>query len=739
MEIALSELITWQLDGLSIDIAEFTVYTLLYVCILNFTLTSLYLGTIVAMLLLEIQLITSEHLELDNQSSNSRFYPQSIPYGSLIALQGWSIILWISLSDFVLIWRASILWADSRLKIFLRALLVPLWARLAFNRIVYPTSTIVYGVVSHINDMDILLPVSLSVNLMSTTAIAIRFWVHLKFTKALRRRKRSSVEKVFVILVDSGILFCAMQIAIVLLAFTGELKSTAGRIFSSVYWITSAIYPLLFFLIVNDDDHPIIESVGFTAADNLTIEAGVPDGQHLVTSDRLVFATQSAMAVDPPHPAQAFLESPQEQYNENNAPTTVGCTRTWNGGEMALEDIILRPGGATIGLANEDSATSEDLKLNDLVYASIPSIETSDPNGQTHCLLRRTALNSILASPGFPQYPTYPLDVCYRIGPSKHGLGMFATRDLVMGDHILTERPLTVTPTNIPMPYFASALKAQGIHGVALEHAKLNKWECAYLRPCFERLDLDQQAAFLRLANAHEYDESGPILGIIRTNGLELAVTGDSAERHIDESDEEYAAVCRDMSRINHSPSADRFFDIHSFSFQLRATRAISAGEEITISYCYVLESYASRQAYLASYGITCTCTSCRPPTLLSDARRLALLGSIDAIDSDFEEWLADSSLADDYTIKISLRWIRVIEEEALEASDAYRHHLHAIVRAYVTLGDLDGAMRYGTLLGLWVLGQSGKDDILKKMSSADYHKGRPGWATRVRVDYDGK
>ncbi|KAG5654552.1 hypothetical protein H0H81_000077 [Sphagnurus paluster] len=383
---------------------------------------------------------------------------------------------------------------------------------------------------------------------------------------------------------------------------------------------------------------------------------------------------------------------------------------------------------------NED--TQADFTFNDLVYTTLPPDFTpdvklsDDPNGWTQCLLRRPVLNDILSTPGFPSAPQFPIELCFRIGPSKNGLGMFATRDLSMGDHILTERPLMVTPTCISMPNFARRLAGKTDSQRSAEI--LNEWEKRFLRPCFMRMDPEAQAAFLDLANSHTQDGSGPILGIIRTNGFEVANVVDP------EPNGEYAAVCKIMCRINHScsPSADRLFDIPSFSFQLRATRSIKEGEEIFVSYCDVLEPAADRQEYLESYGIVCICNPCLPDTTASDQRRLALRESINAIDDDFEEWLSDPLLADDYTIKISQRWIAVIKQEALEASDAYRHHLHAIVRAYVALGDAENAVRYGRLLGLWALGQSGKEDMLRKMQSLEYLQGREDWGMRVCVDH---
>ncbi|GLB39181.1 hypothetical protein LshimejAT787_0603430 [Lyophyllum shimeji] len=406
--------------------------------------------------------------------------------------------------------------------------------------------------------------------------------------------------------------------------------------------------------------------------------------------------------------------------------------------EADSSELAPRSASDAFEAGDAERAVDDDFAFNDLVYVTIPSDPppgaklADDRDGWTQCLLRHPALATILSTPGFPRRPHYPPDVCFCIGPSKHGLGMFATRDLSMGDHILTERPLTVTPTTIPMPKFARCL--EGLTDEQRRQAILDRWEKAFLLPCFNRLDSAAQADFLDLANSHAEDGSGPILGVIRTNGFEVAGVVDPGP------DGEYAAVCRIMCRINHScsPSADRLFDIASFSFQLRATRDVKQGEEIFVSYCNVLETAADRQEYLASYGIKCTCNSCLPDTTASDQRRLDLRRSIDAIDNDYDTWLADPLLADDYTIKISLRWISVIQQEALEASDAYRHHLHAIVKAYVALGDAENAVKYGRLLGLWALGQSGKEDMLRKMENPGYHRGRPDWGIRVCAEDEG-
>ncbi|KAF9459769.1 hypothetical protein BDZ94DRAFT_1224327 [Collybia nuda] len=311
------------------------------------------------------------------------------------------------------------------------------------------------------------------------------------------------------------------------------------------------------------------------------------------------------------------------------------------------------------------------------------------------------------------------------------GVGMYATTDLSMGDHILTERPLTISPIGIKIP---GGIEERGerLSPEQLRQAMLFEWE-KLLEMCFKRLEPENQTAFMALANSHTKDGSGPITAIVRTNGFEVDKLQDSVPEG------SYVAVCKIMSRINHScsPSADRLFDVPSFSFQLRATRDIKAGEEIFVSYCDVLEEAAHRQAYLAPYEIVCICASCTPDTTESDERRLGLRESIGLIESDFDDWIADPLLADDKTINTSLKWLEVIKQEALEASDAYRHHVYAIVRAYVALGDVENAIKYGRLLGLWYRGQSGKDDTLRLMLDPEYHKARPAWRLRVCAYHD--
>jgi len=149
-----------------------------------------------------------------------------------------------------------------------------------------------------------------------------------------------------------------------------------------------------------------------------------------------------------------------------------------------------------------------------------------------------------VSTPGYPGKPIHPESICCRVRASPYGLGLFATRNLFLGELIFTERPLTVTPTYLRTPELEHHIQelASELHGQAI----LDEWERRFLRPLVSRLHPEDKVAFMALANCHLDDGSGPILGVIRTNGLDPSGLVDSL------TGDEYAAVCKTMSRINH-------------------------------------------------------------------------------------------------------------------------------------------------------------------------------------------
>ncbi|KAJ7886625.1 hypothetical protein B0H14DRAFT_2498516 [Mycena olivaceomarginata] len=245
------------------------------------------------------------------------------------------------------------------------------------------------------------------------------------------------------------------------------------------------------------------------------------------------------------------------------------------------------------------------------------------PEGWTECLLHADVKALVVGTPGFPRSLAHPATLNYRIGPSESkGQGMFSTRKLDAGDLVLVERPLTVSPSAMSIEvHFPTDFTAE-------QKMQAYLHECEKMwRFLFERMHPDNQSAFMALANSHKQDGTGPIGGIIRTNALGIdcfqtertrKYGGEHAAKR-----SAYGAVCKEISRVNHSciPNTTAHFDITSFSFQLFAVRDIEADEELTISYVATTDTTKERQTNLESYGFQCSCAACLAPSE-SDATR---------------------------------------------------------------------------------------------------------------------
>jgi hypothetical protein len=137
-----------------------------------------------------------------------------------------------------------------------------------------------------------------------------------------------------------------------------------------------------------------------------------------------------------------------------------------------------------------------------------------------------------------------PDENTYQILPTPNaGLGMFASRDIKMGDLIVAERPLIVLPVS-PHP----TIRAGG---------RDFDWD-KFIEPCFERLSTENQEAYRALANAHPKDRIGPLYGVVLTNNFSLEVG--EGEPPINS----YIAVFKEISRVNH-----RYGDV----FGIRSTK----------------------------------------------------------------------------------------------------------------------------------------------------------------------
>ncbi|KAL1755469.1 hypothetical protein FB107DRAFT_290811 [Schizophyllum commune] len=289
----------------------------------------------------------------------------------------------------------------------------------------------------------------------------------------------------------------------------------------------------------------------------------------------------------------------------------------------------------------------------------------------------------IFSQPGFPRPVPRPSTPAHRIAPAgDKGLGVFATRNIKGGELILAERPLLMTPATIP-PMSTNIPNHFTLQQLTL--AKMADWEI-YLKQFVKRMLPDRYEKFMALANNHQHDGSGEILGRIRTNSF-----GVTCFRYLRKTrDGPYSVVCDELSRFNHScrPNATYHFDPKSFSMAVYATRDIKVGEEMCVSYVSDFAPYEERKKNLAPYGIDCTCEACEDH-VASDARRSEIV--------PFR--LPDSQADPEAELRRYLSQILLIEKEGLEHSRNYVQNHAGVAIVALGLGKKALATKYNARL----------------------------------------
>ena len=140
-------------------------------------------------------------------------------------------------------------------------------------------------------------------------------------------------------------------------------------------------------------------------------------------------------------------------------------------------------------------------------------------------------------------------------------------------------------------------------------------------------------------------------------------------------------------------------FDVPSFSLILRAGRGITAGEEMSTSYCDPFLSTAERQQHLMHFGFKCTCAACTTTDCESDRFREELPQRQKELEDDLELWLKDLSLPDHYIINHSLPLLEKMEKLNLQATARYESLTETVFVAYAALGDVANTVKYGKML----------------------------------------
>ncbi|KAI0367136.1 SET domain-containing protein [Pilatotrama ljubarskyi] len=269
----------------------------------------------------------------------------------------------------------------------------------------------------------------------------------------------------------------------------------------------------------------------------------------------------------------------------------------------------------------------------------------------------------------------------YRVADSgESGLGVFATSEIARGDIIIVETPLLVYPELLP--YHRAPTPAR---------------RYPELDDALERMSVEDRTTLYSLSNCQHLEPSSA-KGILDTNGLSAGTLSSGGFR--------YAAVCGDISRVNHScsPNAAYRFDAASFTFELRAVAPIPAGSQIFISYVDLALPRAQRREALSSYGFTCMCTACNlsgTELALSEARReLIRRADSDFADRDaaLERWARDPTMPEDYINRVDKIYMDIFEKEQLYYEPVWEGFAVRLFKASCALEDRKGARRWAGL-----------------------------------------
>ncbi|KAK6843827.1 hypothetical protein PG987_004687 [Apiospora arundinis] len=205
--------------------------------------------------------------------------------------------------------------------------------------------------------------------------------------------------------------------------------------------------------------------------------------------------------------------------------------------------------------------------------------------------------------------------------PGK-GMGLIATRNLQVGDHIMSTTPSAMIDYDV-----FYELQADQIHQMQGEGV-------SYLPERHRNI-------FLNLSThdgAEDYNSR--VNKIILTNAFDIDNTG-VVTKQAEGDRESWYTVFPEISRMNHDcrANADYYFDVETFTHNIHAVRPIFAGEEITVSYIDPVQPRAERLTRLnTSWHFSCSCSLCAQnehATAASDAR----IAQIEELRAQFRDY----------------------------------------------------------------------------------------------------
>lgn len=206
---------------------------------------------------------------------------------------------------------------------------------------------------------------------------------------------------------------------------------------------------------------------------------------------------------------------------------------------------------------SEFSAVPSNHPANTIVMTTIPmgfDGKSPDPDGHSEWIVHAPTKSKVFNAPGYPQPVPKPTGngKSYTVKSTlTMGKGVFATRDIPMGEMVFAERPLLVVPTALTATATVDVNKPK-----LVEYMKVMLLQQEQqLEVAVARMEPDRRAKLMALMNSYSEDACGPITGIIRTNGYAVKNLCDG-DGPPDEGNTPhpryYSAICDVGSRINH-------------------------------------------------------------------------------------------------------------------------------------------------------------------------------------------
>lgn len=286
----------------------------------------------------------------------------------------------------------------------------------------------------------------------------------------------------------------------------------------------------------------------------------------------------------------------------------------------------------------EHDARKVDYPDDQYLVTSLPqsSSEAIKRDGETECMCTGWFKRMVLSTPGFPSPIVHPPKVIYEVREVVgRGLGVFASEDIEAGGLIIAERPLLVQMAWNHARYRSDLSQEERLRAVSDRLSRIytvtHEWLQTYtnmeenMELICSRMSPQALKAYTSLYNSHQTDGSGPLTGIMRTNGFGIG-TDDPAVVVGEGREADYSCVGAIASRFNHrcvlceralvhhlnslsscSPNAVYKFNMPSFSMQIHTVRPIAKGEEITVAYIALEIPATERQLALQPYGFIST------------------------------------------------------------------------------------------------------------------------------------